>query len=205
MKFIISTRKGFAFKADDFQDSGIPVVKASDIKSGSINKTLINLPDIFKSTHKKALLHKGEIVLSTVGSSPEVRNSAVGQIGVVPQEHHLSLLNQNTVIFSSSSPNVSNKFLALLLKTSSYRDHLDINAHGTANQASLNIDDILDFTSALPELNEQEIITNHLSQTTQKIDNLITKSTRAIELLKEKRTALISACVTGKIDVRDAA
>jgi len=37
-----------------------------------------------------------------------------------------------------------------------------------------------------------------------KLDNkLITKSTKAIDLLKEKRTALISAAVTGKIDVRD--
>ena len=36
-----------------------------------------------------------------------------------------------------------------------------------------------------------------------KIDILIEKSNKSIELLKEKRTALISAAVTGKIDVRE--
>ena len=54
-------------------------------------------------------------------------------------------------------------------------------------------------------LHEQKSIANYLDKTTSKIDKLITKSAQAIDLLKEKRTALISAAVTGKIDVRDAA
>ena len=38
---------------------------------------------------------------------------------------------------------------------------------------------------------------------TAKIDRLIAKAEQAIELMKERRTVLISAAVTGKIDVRD--
>jgi len=53
-----------------------------------------------------------------------------------------------------------------------------------------------------PPLKEQKEIAHYLDQKTQKIDTLITKSTQAIELLKERRTALISAVVTGKVDVR---
>ena len=55
----------------------------------------------------------------------------------------------------------------------------------------------------LPPLEEQQQIANYLDEKTSKIDTLIEKSNKSIELLKEKRTALISACVTGKIDVRE--
>ncbi len=54
----------------------------------------------------------------------------------------------------------------------------------------------------LPPMNEQISITNYLESQSLKFDTLITQAQRAIELLKERRTALISAAVTGKIDVR---
>jgi type I restriction enzyme S subunit len=56
---------------------------------------------------------------------------------------------------------------------------------------------------AIPPLSEQKEIAGYLDTQTQKIDTLIDKSQQAIELLKERKTALISAAVTGKIDVRD--
>lgn len=54
----------------------------------------------------------------------------------------------------------------------------------------------------VPEI-EQQQIANYLDNATCKIDTLISKAEKAIELLKERRTALISATVTGKIDVRE--
>lgn len=55
---------------------------------------------------------------------------------------------------------------------------------------------------ATPPLPEQIAIADHLDIQTAKIDTLIAKARQAIELMKERRTALISAAVTGKIDVR---
>ncbi len=55
----------------------------------------------------------------------------------------------------------------------------------------------------VPPLKEQQQIVNYLDEKTLKIDTLIEKSKKSIELLKEKRAALISAAVTGKIDVRE--
>ena len=52
-------------------------------------------------------------------------------------------------------------------------------------------------------MKEQQTIATFLDCETTKIDTLITKARRAIDLLKERRTALISAAVTGKIDVRE--
>jgi len=65
-----------------------------------------------------------------------------------------------------------------------------------------NIDDLKNVFISIPLISEQEKIVQHIDDKTSKIDNLINKATKAIDLLKERRTALISAVVTGKIDVR---
>lgn len=58
---------------------------------------------------------------------------------------------------------------------------------------------------ALPPLKEQERIGTYLEQMNAKFECLVAQTERSIELLKEKRSALITAAVTGKIDVRNAA
>ena len=57
----------------------------------------------------------------------------------------------------------------------------------------------------LPPLAEQQSIVAYLNNATARIDNLIGRTERSIELLREHRTALITAAVTGKIDLREAA
>ena len=66
-------------------------------------------------------------------------------------------------------------------------------------------EDLNKFYIPLPPLEEQHTIAAFLDHETEKIDTLITKARHTIDLLKERRTALISAAVTGKIDVREAA
>ncbi|WP_116963255.1 restriction endonuclease subunit S [Fastidiosibacter lacustris] len=68
---------------------------------------------------------------------------------------------------------------------------------------SMTQEDLNNITIGLPSLQEQTAIANYLDQQTAKIDQTITKAEQAIELLKEKRTALITAVVTGKVDVRE--
>lgn len=55
---------------------------------------------------------------------------------------------------------------------------------------------------ALPPYSEQLVITTFLDLETSKLDALIAEANRTIDLLQERRTALISAAVNGKIDVR---
>ena len=56
-----------------------------------------------------------------------------------------------------------------------------------------------------PSLHEQHTIVAYLDRETAKIDALVAKVREAIERLRELRSALISAAVTGKIDVRETA
>ena len=202
LKLCVQTRKGVAFKAVDFCDAGIRVVKASDIKQKTIRESETFLPNSYVNEFPKAVLHTDDLILSTVGSTPDVKNSAVGQIGKVPQSLSGSLLNQNTVVFSSTEI-LDQNFLYYLVQTNSYRDHLDLNAHGTANQASLNISDMLNFMISIPELNEQVEIKNYLDKKISKVEELELKILAMSISLNERRTALISAAVTGKIDVRN--
>ncbi len=69
-------------------------------------------------------------------------------------------------------------------------------------QMNLNVDQIISLFLAVPPHDEQSAIVAYLDQQTAKLDTLTTEAQRAIELLKERRSALISAAVTGKIDVR---
>ena len=54
----------------------------------------------------------------------------------------------------------------------------------------------------VPPVSEQNIILEFLAEQTAKLDTLTAEAQRAIDLLQERRTALISAAVTGQIDVR---
>jgi type I restriction enzyme S subunit len=72
-------------------------------------------------------------------------------------------------------------------------------------QLNLNTDTIGDIYLPRPSGAEQEEIVQFLDRETARIDVLVAKVREAIERLKELRTALISAAVTGKIDVREEA
>ena len=70
---------------------------------------------------------------------------------------------------------------------------------------SLSEGDQADLPIPLPPIAEQRAIAAYLDDKTQRIDALSSKTATAIELLAEYRTALVTAAVTGQIDVRDAA
>ena len=70
------------------------------------------------------------------------------------------------------------------------------------SQMNLNADIVSKFKITVPpSLDEQKRIVSYLEGEMSQYDHLITKAEQAIELMKERRTALISAAVTGKIDV----
>lgn len=84
----------------------------------------------------------------------------------------------------------------------SLTDNLRDRMNQGSGQPNLNTDIVKAISIPLPPFNEQNEIIAFLDVQTAKIDTLIAKARQAIELMKERRTALISAAVTGKIDVR---
>ncbi|OTT97843.1 restriction endonuclease subunit S [Acinetobacter baumannii] len=82
------------------------------------------------------------------------------------------------------------------------RQQVELASYGAA-QKQFNVADAIEFKFPVPPANEQDEIAIFVEETRKKFDNLSNKALQQIELLKERRTALISAAVTGKIDVRN--
>ena len=204
LKFLKSYFKGFAFKSEDFNDIGIPLIKASNIKKYNIvNVDSYIAFDKVQDTFDKVKLLEGDLILSTVGSLPNVLNSAVGQIAYINSDYNNSYLNQNNICFRSNGQ-VSSAFLKYFVMSSFFRRNLDIKALWIANQAYLEVLDVQGITIIFPSLNEQKIIIDYLDIETKNIDNLMQTVSQTIEKLKEYRSTLITQVVTGKIDVRGA-
>ena len=201
LKYITSTIKGYAFKSDIFKEKGRLIVKASDIKNNTILKGDNFIEESLNGEFEKVKLKYKDIVMSTVGSSPDVINSAVGQLGRVPKEVEGSLLNQNTVILRFNKKTVYNDFMFYLLSGNKFRKFLDLYAHGTANQASLTLKEILQFPFIYTSLEKQIIITNFLDKKTAEFDLVIEKKEKLIKKLEEAKKSLISEVVTGKKEV----
>lgn len=73
----------------------------------------------------------------------------------------------------------------------------------TVTMESLRRPVLADFAVALPPIDEQRQIVAYLDEQTVKTDALVAEAERFIELSRERRSALITAAVTGQIDVRD--
>lgn len=129
-----------------------------------------------------------------------VRTGATGEIvtGVYGAFHN----NFFKVIYDQN--NITKEYLIMYLSNSLIRQYLLLMA-GVTTIPDLNHDEFLDAPLILPPIYEQDDIVKYLSKIIRISNNLINKIDNSLEYLKEYRSALISAAVTGKIDLRQEA
>lgn len=95
------------------------------------------------------------------------------------------------------------KFVELLLQTPAGFEEVRRYSKGIADfRMRLYWEHFRNLKVCLPPLPEQDAIIRHVAVETARIKQLISTTERSIELLKEHRSALITAAITGKIDVR---
>jgi len=97
---------------------------------------------------------------------------------------------------------VHGPYFGLLLKCSLFIQALRLTSNFIRDGQDLNFNHVKKVKLPLPDLAEQAKIADYVTRTTTRIDTLIAKIERSIELLREHRTALITAAVTGKLDLR---
>jgi len=96
--------KGFAFRSEDYIEEGSRIIRVSDLDEQHINqknqKVYIskNLAESDKIIRYK--IYKGNIIITTVGSKPELRASAVGR-GIYVVNDNEGFLNQNLLKFEN--------------------------------------------------------------------------------------------------------
>ncbi|BBM86642.1 restriction endonuclease subunit S [Candidatus Uabimicrobium amorphum] len=147
----------------------------------------------FKTITKSFLVMSGDIQLGIIGG--------IGKVALV-QKLKEKFATQRNVATIRVNKRVINKFLFYFFKSFMFQNYLLKNA-GYSAQPAVYLGTLGSCNISTPSLTEQKNIITYLNQKTAKIDVLINKTQTAIALLKEKRIALITAAVTGKIDVRN--
>jgi type I restriction enzyme S subunit len=135
----------------------------------------------------------GDILLNITGAS-------LGRTCLVPSVFDRANVNQHVCILRLTNA-ASRTFTSMVLKSSGMKSQFDSAQNGAAREG-LNFAQISKLALALPPQREQDAIVAFLDTELAKFDTLTAEAQRAIDLLQERRTALISAAVTGQIDVR---
>lgn len=96
--------------------------------------------------------------------------------------------------------NINSGYWKHLFKSSIFKEMLAAFNVGIRDGKSIRYSDFANFILAMPPLEVQFVIANYLDRETTRIDALVAKKTRFIELLREKRQALITRAVTKGLD-----
>jgi type I restriction enzyme S subunit len=110
-----------------------------------------------------------------------------------------AFINAQMMIIRPTS--IPTSFLYYITRSGYWQEQLYVGSYGTAQQ-QLSNELLANMYIVLPSSDEVASIEAFLLSALATIDALLAAATRAIDLLQERRTALISAAVTGKIDVR---
>ncbi len=140
----------------------------------------------------KYLCQKGDVVYSKI-------RPALRKVCIAPD---LSLCSADMYPMRGHS-GMSNQFLFWFLLSEPFSAFAVLEADRVA-MPKINRESLNSVQLPRPPINEQMEIVAWVAQSTARLDNLRAKTERSIELLKERRSALITAAVTGQIDLREA-
>ncbi|WP_129978012.1 restriction endonuclease subunit S [Rhodococcus sp. Q1] len=138
----------------------------------------------------------------SVGDVLFTREAPAGEACMVPSNQ--ICLGQRMVLLRIDHTVCAGEFLLWQLYSDRVQNHFLLSANGST-VANVRLPVLRTTPIWLPDLTEQRRITAYLNDQTEKIDELIRETEQFIELSKERRSALITAAVTGQIDVREMA
>lgn len=143
--------------------------------------------------HSKSILDVGDVLIVQTGD--------IGQVAVVTDEFEGCNCHA-LIIVAPLKTVVSGEWLSWTLN-SDYGLHSLLSIQTGALHPHLNCGNVKGVIVPIPPLDEQKQIVATLKRRVSDFDSLISEAQTGILLLQERRTALIAAAVTGKIDVRE--
>lgn len=178
----------------NYTDEGeFPAIRTADILAGYLD--LENCRRVTQSTYDERnfrLIPKaGDIIYSREGER-------FGIGAPIPEGAKVCLAQRVMLFRAKATPG----YLMWALNSSSTYNQAQQDCIGSTSP-HVNVDTIKNFILAWPPENEREEISNFIHQTLDSVESLTIYLKEKLTLLQERRTALISAAVTGKIDVRD--
>jgi len=175
-------------------DEGVPIVKGGDVSDEGLRLDRLNRTTFeIESGYVRSRLRGGDLVFAIRGS--------IGEVAIVPRELEGTNLTQDAARIAYTAA-THGPWLVQALRSTVVFAQLEAGALG-ATIRGINIRELKRASIPVPPRVEQERIAAFLDSETAKIDALVAKVRDAIDRLKEYRIALISAAVTGRIDVRE--
>lgn len=148
------------------------------------------------SLEKYQLVEPGDLVMNN-------QQAWRGSLGVSP---HRGIVSPAYLVFSLDKEKIDPSFANYAFRSGPYVEKFMLASMSVGDiQRQLKWPHLRKTKVSVPSLGEQRRIASDLDLESKRISSLISKTERSIELLKEHRAALITAAVTGKIDVREAA
>lgn len=197
LKFMATVQTGIA-KGKDYAGQTtieVPYLRVANVQDGHLDLEEMATLSIPQADLPRYLLQPGDVLMNEGGDYDKLGRGHIWSGEIVPCIH------QNHV-FAVRPRGVSAQWLNAFTSSSAAQFYFMSRSKQSTNLASISSSNIMELSISVPPSEEQEIILTYLGSEIARGETLTQEATRAIELLKERRAALISAAVTGKIDVR---
>lgn len=196
LKFIVKSIIDAEHKtAPYFEDSEYLVCRTTNVRNGQLKL------DGGKYTNQDTYNEWTQRAIPEIGDILFTREAPAGEACVYDGSVPLCL-GQRMVLFKLDQSKVCPDFVLYSIYSGLADDFIKQLSQGST-VTHFNMSDIQNIPLFEPPQNEQIKIKEYLMAITGRYDELISKAESAIQLMQERRTALISAAVTGKIDVRN--
>ncbi|NOK17304.1 restriction endonuclease subunit S [Corallococcus carmarthensis] len=185
---------GSQLHAEEYISQGVPVINPINLVNGVIvpSDDVTVAPAVAERlAHQK--LQVGDVVFS--------RRGELGRCALVSETERGWLCGTGSMILRLYESNYDPSYLARYLSLDVVRRYFESYSIGTIMD-SLSSSTLLDLVVLIPPAREQVAIIAFFEAEARRLGALVLEAQRAIDLLQERRTALISAAVTGQIDVR---
>src|SRR5699024_5677795 len=179
----------------DEQTQEYPYLRVANVQTDRVDLTdiaTVNVPPHVADANR---LVTGDVLMTEGGDRDKLGRGALWH-GEVK-----NMLHQNHIFTFRCNENLLPEYLVYVLESSKARYYFDITAKQSTNLASTNSTTVKRFRVPFRRLEEQRAIVASLDIECTALGETIADAERTIELSRERRVALISAAVTGQIDV----
>lgn len=187
---------GSNLKSEHFLDDGtVFVIESGFATSGELQEEkLKRISEQHFSTIARSEAREGDIIIAKIGAR-------YGMSSILPMLSSKAVVSGNSLKLTVDAETMSVDYAHALLGVLKVCGAMDDNVNVTA-QPALSLGGLNNILFLRPPLSEQAAVVRELETRRGKLDDLIASALSLAETLAERRTALISAAVTGKIDVR---
>src|SRR5690554_4356598 len=191
LEFLTSGSRGWA---SHYADDGAAFIRIGNLTRDHIHLDLtdlqcVNVPE--GSEGERTKVKAGDVLFSIT--------AYLGSVAVVPDDIETAYVSQHVALARLFQRRLLPSWVAYVTLSDVGKNYLSSQGYG-GTKIQLSLEDVADLLVTAPSLCEQAAITSFLDHETARIDALVEEQQRLIELLKEKRQAVISHAVTKGLD-----